>query len=230
MNKLSKRQKSSPTDKVPGGLGQFTSPGDVDAKELEKGISVEYEHTPNTDIAQDIALDHLTEISDYYTRLEKMEEESKEEGSFKDIDKVCNLIYNLIKIATKLDEKGLYKEADEIDELISKASMGATNALIRALKNNDKKEAVSIMSRISREDLQLTEQEFREFANAIRLGLLHNAKAILGITFEEEDPELGRLPVSKHLKDIFTPDRETITIKDMVEGSLSGLHTNNKRG
>jgi len=38
------------------------------------------------------------------------------------------------------------------------------------------------------------------------------------------------LPVSKHLKDIFTPDRETITIKDMVEGSLSGLHTNNKRG
>lgn len=50
---------------------------DVDAKELEMGIVVEYEHTTNKDIAKKIALDHLAEIKDYYTRLAKMEEQGK---------------------------------------------------------------------------------------------------------------------------------------------------------
>jgi len=50
---------------------------DVDAKELEMGIAVEHEHTTNEDIARRISLDHLSEISDYYTRLAKMEEQGK---------------------------------------------------------------------------------------------------------------------------------------------------------
>lgn len=50
---------------------------DADAKELEMGIKVEYEHTDNADIAKRIALDHLAEFPDYYTRLAKMEEEGK---------------------------------------------------------------------------------------------------------------------------------------------------------
>ena len=48
-----------------------------DEKELAMGIEVEYEHTDNPIIAERIALDHLTEIPDYYTRLKKMEEEAK---------------------------------------------------------------------------------------------------------------------------------------------------------
>jgi hypothetical protein len=46
---------------------------DVDKKELEMGIKVEMEHTKNKAIAKRIALDHLAELPDYYTRLTKME-------------------------------------------------------------------------------------------------------------------------------------------------------------
>lgn len=48
---------------------------DVDAEELKLGVEVEKEHTTNKEIARRVALDHLAEISDYYTRLAKMEEE-----------------------------------------------------------------------------------------------------------------------------------------------------------
>ena len=51
----------------------------VDEDELEMGIKIEMEHTTNREIAKRIALDHLTELPDYYTRLAKMEEEGKEE-------------------------------------------------------------------------------------------------------------------------------------------------------
>jgi hypothetical protein len=52
---------------------------DVDPKELEMGIKVELEHTDSKEEAKTIALDHLAEFSDYYTRLLKMEEEAKAE-------------------------------------------------------------------------------------------------------------------------------------------------------
>jgi hypothetical protein len=46
---------------------------DADPKELKMGIKVEMEHTKNKTIAKRIALDHLAELPDYYTRLLKME-------------------------------------------------------------------------------------------------------------------------------------------------------------
>jgi hypothetical protein len=46
---------------------------EIDDDELEKGVEVEMEHTDCPLIAKRIALDHLAELSDYYTRLEKME-------------------------------------------------------------------------------------------------------------------------------------------------------------
>jgi len=49
----------------------------VDPKELAMGIKVEMEHTTNPVIAERIALDHLSEIKDYYTRLKKMEQEAE---------------------------------------------------------------------------------------------------------------------------------------------------------
>lgn len=44
-------------------------------KQLEKGIQVELEHTKDRKKAREIALDHLKELPDYYTRLKKMEGE-----------------------------------------------------------------------------------------------------------------------------------------------------------
>jgi hypothetical protein len=42
-------------------------------EEVKMGVEVEMEHTDNELIAYRIALDHLAECSDYYTRLAKME-------------------------------------------------------------------------------------------------------------------------------------------------------------
>jgi len=51
-----------------------------DKAELKKGIEVEKEHTSNPLIAKKIAKDHLAELKDYYTRLDKMESEAKKEN------------------------------------------------------------------------------------------------------------------------------------------------------
>ena len=56
-----------------------------DPKQLEMGIEIEKEHSKHLnqnfdsleDMATAIAKDHLEEIPDYYTRLQKMEEEAK---------------------------------------------------------------------------------------------------------------------------------------------------------
>jgi hypothetical protein len=50
-----------------------TKSKDVNKKQLKMGTKVEMEHTDDLSTARDIALDHLAEIEDYYTRLEKME-------------------------------------------------------------------------------------------------------------------------------------------------------------
>lgn len=49
----------------------------VSPQQLEQGISVEMEHTPDPAVAKKIVLDHLSEIPDYYTRLAKMETEAQ---------------------------------------------------------------------------------------------------------------------------------------------------------
>lgn len=48
-----------------------------DPKELARGVEVEQEHIDNLFIAKAIAKAHLSEIQDYYTRLDKMESEAK---------------------------------------------------------------------------------------------------------------------------------------------------------
>ena len=55
--------------------------GKYDPKELAMGIEVEKEHLPYPCIAKKIAMDHLAEIPDYYTRLKKMEAEGGVEES-----------------------------------------------------------------------------------------------------------------------------------------------------
>ena len=59
----------------------------IDLKQFRQGMDVELEHgreNPTTDVTHDdaivtgkIALAHLNEFPDYYTRLEKMEEEAE---------------------------------------------------------------------------------------------------------------------------------------------------------
>lgn len=54
-----------------GGKGDLTRPDQVDPTQLSTGIQIEMEHTNDPKIAQEIALDHLTEDPEYYTKLIK---------------------------------------------------------------------------------------------------------------------------------------------------------------
>jgi hypothetical protein len=55
-------------------------------KQLQMGEPIEHEHTKNRELAREIALQHLDEIPDYYTRLKKMESDAKKHHKkFKDV-------------------------------------------------------------------------------------------------------------------------------------------------
>lgn len=64
-----------------------------DLEQFRQGMNVEFEHgshDPQTDVTHDdplltgkIALAHLKEFPDYYTRLERMESEAEREGKAK---------------------------------------------------------------------------------------------------------------------------------------------------
>jgi hypothetical protein len=55
-------------------------------KQLDMGAPIEHEHTKNQKLAMEIALQHLDEIPDYYTRLKKMEVDAKKHHKkFKDV-------------------------------------------------------------------------------------------------------------------------------------------------
>lgn len=69
MKKLVKENLSSKSNYLVGGKGDNLTSDDVDAYELEVGRQVEMEHTNNPKIAEQIALDHLAEHDDYYSRL-----------------------------------------------------------------------------------------------------------------------------------------------------------------
>jgi hypothetical protein len=56
-----------------------------DAEQLKMGIKVEMEHGLGADAAKEIAKDHLEEIADYYSRLDKMESSAKK--SLPDLEK-----------------------------------------------------------------------------------------------------------------------------------------------
>jgi len=56
-------------DSLPGGKGDETTTKQVDKNQLEMGIKVEMEHTKDPNLAREIAMDHLTEDPQYYTKL-----------------------------------------------------------------------------------------------------------------------------------------------------------------
>jgi Protein of unknown function (DUF5661) len=70
------------------GIGIDWSVGDVDIEQFRMGLAIELEHgshDPATDVTHDdetmtgkIALAHLKEIPDYYTRLAEMERDAEQ--------------------------------------------------------------------------------------------------------------------------------------------------------
>jgi hypothetical protein len=74
-------------NKIPGGLSQGMDITDIAnkhkvdiddlAKELQDGIKVELEHTTDRKVAEEIALDHLFEDPNYYTKLATIEKKNE---------------------------------------------------------------------------------------------------------------------------------------------------------
>jgi hypothetical protein len=64
-------------DRLQGGLGDDAEVEQFDPQQILKGMEVEMEHTDDPRIALEIAMDHLMELPDYYTRLDKMEKEGE---------------------------------------------------------------------------------------------------------------------------------------------------------
>jgi hypothetical protein len=96
-------------------------------KQLDMGEPIEHEHTKDHKLAIDIALQHLDEIPDYYTRLKKMEASAKKEHKkFKDVTEGKGLWANIHarkkagKPAKKPGEKGYPKTLD-IEEGLKQA-------------------------------------------------------------------------------------------------------------
>lgn len=63
-------------EQIPGGLSSGKNPKEFDQKQLLMGINVEVEHTDDVLMAMEIAMDHLSEIPDYYTKLKSVEGKS----------------------------------------------------------------------------------------------------------------------------------------------------------
>ncbi len=78
---------ASDAERIGQAIGIFWSESPFDVEQFRMGLDVELEHgrhDPATNVTDDdelvtgkIALAHLNEFSDYYTRLAKMEEEAE---------------------------------------------------------------------------------------------------------------------------------------------------------
>jgi hypothetical protein len=68
---------------IKGGRADGKDITQYELKQLMMGIKVEQEHTTDRLLALEIATDHLEEFPDYYTRLEKMEQEAEKEAEAK---------------------------------------------------------------------------------------------------------------------------------------------------
>ena len=87
IKKIMDKKKLNESNKIKGGKADNLSVKDIAdkfklpvgkiEKEIEIGIKVELEHTDDKVKALEIVKDHLTEFPDYYTRLDKMENDAK---------------------------------------------------------------------------------------------------------------------------------------------------------
>lgn len=114
--------KEDESNLLEGGRGDNLSDGDVDKEELKKGLKVEKEHTKDKRIAKEIALDHLAEDPNYYSKLEIIHKENPSRAKKKNkklwekvkkeaVEKMGGHSARAMQYATKLykDQGGKYE-------------------------------------------------------------------------------------------------------------------------
>lgn len=107
-------------EKVIGGKADNMKTYDFNPKQVEMGKKIELEHTNDPKIAEEITMDHLEEIPDYYTRLKDMEDEAK-----KDLGKAeAGYVYvtfdgdNIGKLVERAEAKNDEKTLSEVSKKI----------------------------------------------------------------------------------------------------------------
>ena len=112
-------------------------------KQLDMGEPIEHEHTKDHKLAKEIALQHLDEIPDYYTRLKKMEASAKKEHKkFKDFKEHCgcedDAVSELESALKKLDDTS-YDSIDKLMRRIMKKHDMTAKQLHNAFVDKNKK-------------------------------------------------------------------------------------------
>jgi hypothetical protein len=77
---LQESHSESKKNQLKGGKGDKLTADDVNYYEFTKGWKHELEHTDDIDKAKEIAIDHLAEDPNYYTRLEMIEFKAKKKN------------------------------------------------------------------------------------------------------------------------------------------------------
>lgn len=99
-------------------------------KQLDMGIKVELEHTNNREVAREIALDHLGEDPNYYTKLKKLNLEDTAKVTLNELGnvyypfKVVNKSDDLLIIESSKGELILYMTKPSDDTILIEFSVG----------------------------------------------------------------------------------------------------------
>jgi hypothetical protein len=148
-------------DKISGGRADGKTVEDIAKKhkvdvdfiktQVKVGIEVEYEHSPNRDIAMEIALDHLDEIPDYYNRLLDMEKDAEDELN-EDTGDGMKIIYDDFKGLVSIDW-----EAPDVADLLG--GLQKIESII--LKNKFVKVSSSAGKKIMKAIYPLMEKQYK---------------------------------------------------------------------
>ena len=141
-------------DKIPGGLADNKRPSDFSSDALKKGAKVESEHTTDKSIAQEIAMDHLSEDPKYYDKLQKMEKKAaKLSGGTKFEGGVANSIGLLggIQTASLIDPTHVKKFVFGLNE---KEANHVINAMNKKYKSELKDTVVRLNSTDTIDDIK----------------------------------------------------------------------------
>ena len=121
--------------------------------QLKMGIPIEHEHTKDKVLATDIALQHLDEIPDYYTRLKKMEASAKKEhNKFKDVKE--DAVLDLQKGLTELEDAS-YDSVDSLmKRIMKKRGLTAKQLHNRFVSRNNKTPDAWIKDQKMKEEME----------------------------------------------------------------------------
>lgn len=104
------QDKEKAGDMLAGGLADEKLPLEFDPEQIKLGLKVEMEHTDNPMIAIEIAMDHLMEDPEYYTR-KSDPEASAQDGAAKDADEMTDEL-----LGYKPHNVADYEGGDETEE------------------------------------------------------------------------------------------------------------------